>query len=176
MNTNKGTVQSIGTKQVNTKFGVKETFNLKINGEWYSAGFKRPDVAENDYIQFTWTANGNYKNIDVASILKVANDTSQRSPSVPTGVTMSKDDYWGRKEERDLETQQRIQLQSARNSAIAAVKLLLDVGAVKIPAAQNKKYDAVLALVDEVTAKYYNDTVEMYVAEGTAVQEEEGTE
>jgi hypothetical protein len=86
---------------------------------------------------------------------------------------MSKDDYWKRREERDLETQKRIQLQSARNSAIAAAEVIVNTGAIKLPAQQNKKYDSVLSLIDEITAKYYNDTVELYVADGAQVPKED---
>jgi len=50
----KGIVEKIATKKVTTKFGLKDTFSLKIGGEWYSAGFKRPPVGEGDNVSFDY--------------------------------------------------------------------------------------------------------------------------
>lgn len=170
MSMEKGTVEQIGVKDVQGKYGPGKVYNLKIDGQWLGCGFKQPDVNEGDYIEFNVTMNGKYKNIDVDSVQKIEGEAPQKAPSVQQAVArggaMNKDDYWSRREARDLETQKRIQLQSARNSAIAAVEVLVETGAVKLPAALNKRYDVMLALIDEVTAKYYNDTVELYVADG----------
>lgn len=69
-----------------------------------------------------------------------------------------KDQYWADKEKRDIETQKAIQLQSSRNSAIALLGVLLSSGAATLPAAKGKAYDAALALVDELTEKFQNET------------------
>jgi len=37
-----GVIEAISTKEVKTKFGPKNTFSIKVDGEWYSAGFKQP--------------------------------------------------------------------------------------------------------------------------------------
>ena len=39
-----GTVEAVSTKDVTTKFGVKPTFSMKINGAWVKCGFKNPNV------------------------------------------------------------------------------------------------------------------------------------
>ena len=166
MNIEKGVVSDITTRQVTTKYGVKDTFSIKVGGEWYGCGFKRPDVEENDFIEFTWDANGKYRNANVDSIKKVAAAAAERAPAIPTSsAPMGQDDYWGRKESRDLDTQKRIQLQASRNAALEATRILVDTGAVKLPATQNKKYEAILAVIDEITARFYHQTSELYVVE-----------
>lgn len=70
-----------------------------------------------------------------------------------------KDDYWRRKEERDVEVQRAIQYQSSRNAAIAAFDVLLKAEAVKLPAKQADKYDAALALIEELT-DHFNHQVD----------------
>ena len=37
-----GVVEEVGTKEVTTKFGVKPTFSIKVNGTWIKCGFKNP--------------------------------------------------------------------------------------------------------------------------------------
>jgi hypothetical protein len=49
-----GVVEQVGGKDVNTKFGVKPTFSFKVNGQWFSAGFKDPKVAVGDSIGFEY--------------------------------------------------------------------------------------------------------------------------
>lgn len=70
----------------------------------------------------------------------------------------SKDDYWKKKEKTDKLTQRAIQHQSARNSAIAFLDVLFKNEAVKLPAKQSDKFDAALALLDELTAKFIEAT------------------
>ena len=35
-----GIVEQVSTKDVNTKFGLKPTFSMKVNGTWIKCGFK----------------------------------------------------------------------------------------------------------------------------------------
>ena len=47
-----GIVEATGTKDVTTKFGVKPTYSLKVNGSWYKSGFKNPKADSGDEVQF----------------------------------------------------------------------------------------------------------------------------
>ena len=47
-----GIVEATGTKDVTTKFGVKPTFSLKVNGTWYKSGFKNPKADSGDEVSF----------------------------------------------------------------------------------------------------------------------------
>ena len=47
-----GIVEAVSTKDVNTKFGNKPTYSLKINGGWVKCGFKNPNAAVGDEVEF----------------------------------------------------------------------------------------------------------------------------
>lgn len=77
---------------------------------------------------------------------------AQRTSAPASGG--SKDGYWEAKEQRDIITQKAIQYQSSRNAAIELVSAALTAGAVALPAAKAKQWDALLALVDTVTERF----------------------
>lgn len=79
----------------------------------------------------------------------------QGAPSArPAASSQGKDGYWEAKEQRDIVTQKAIQYQSSRNAAIELVSAALTAGAVALPAAKAKQWDALLALVDTVTERF----------------------
>ena len=47
-----GVVEQVATKDVSTKFGVKPTFSLKVNGSWVKCGFKNPKANVGDTVEF----------------------------------------------------------------------------------------------------------------------------
>ena len=47
-----GIVEAVSTKDVNTKFGLKPTFSLKVNGGWVKCGFKNPNASVGDEVEF----------------------------------------------------------------------------------------------------------------------------
>jgi hypothetical protein len=47
-----GIVESVSTKDVNTKFGSKPTYSIKVNGAWVKCGFKDPKANVGDEIEF----------------------------------------------------------------------------------------------------------------------------
>lgn len=61
-------VESITTKKVNTRFGEKDAFSVKANGEWFSYGFKKPVFKEGDTIEFMFSTSSYGKSIDVATV------------------------------------------------------------------------------------------------------------
>ena len=58
-----GVVEAVSTKQVNTRFGEKTAYSVKIEGQWYGNGFKSPGVDKGQQVQFDYKMQGNYKNI-----------------------------------------------------------------------------------------------------------------
>ena len=58
-----GVVEAVSTKQVNTRFGEKTAYSVKIEGQWYGNGFKSPGVDKGQTVQFDYKMQGNYKNI-----------------------------------------------------------------------------------------------------------------
>lgn len=49
---NVGTLDTISSKTINTKFGPKLKYSVKIDGTWYDAGWKKPTVSEGTTVQF----------------------------------------------------------------------------------------------------------------------------
>lgn len=47
-----GVVEAITTKDVTTRFGVKPTYSLKVDGYWLKHGFKKPACNVGDTISF----------------------------------------------------------------------------------------------------------------------------
>lgn len=79
-------------------------------------------------------------------------------PATGGGAGAGKDTYWADKEKRDIITQKAIQLQASRNSAIAVLGVLLTNGAVALPSAKAKQYDAVMDLLAEITERFQEET------------------
>ena len=65
-----GIVEAVATKEVKTKFGMKPTFSLKVNGTWVKCGFKNPGANVGDETQFDGES-GTYgmeaKNVTITS-------------------------------------------------------------------------------------------------------------
>jgi len=47
-----GIVEAVSTKDVNTKFGLKPTFSMKVNGSWVKCGFKSHNASVGDEVEF----------------------------------------------------------------------------------------------------------------------------
>ena len=47
-----GIVEAVSTKDVNTKFGLKPTFSMKVNGTWVKCGFKSHNASVGDEVEF----------------------------------------------------------------------------------------------------------------------------
>ena len=47
-----GIVEAVSTKDVNTKFGLKPTFSMKVNGNWVKCGFKSHNASVGDEVEF----------------------------------------------------------------------------------------------------------------------------
>lgn len=62
------TVQEIATKDVTTRFGVKPSYRVKLSGEWFNFGFKKPGFAVGDNINFNFTEGKYGKEADAATV------------------------------------------------------------------------------------------------------------
>lgn len=139
----------------------KGFYNCKIGSNWYGFGKYAPKFKEGDTVQFEYSMNGKFANVDYKSVQVV----SEGAPSVATAASnkasFSKDDYWLDRAEKDIVNQKKIQYQSARKDALVVAGILLEQNAVTLPAAKNAKYDAILSLVDELTNTYYKHVDEL---------------
>lgn len=176
-----GNVQRITTRQA----GRGTATNIQVNGQWYGCGFNGVPCQEGDVIQFTATQNGQYWNADVRTIQVIGgggggqqhqSPPQQRQQQGPARAQSgnarassggSRDAYWEKKEERDVITQKVIQLQASRNSAIAVCSAAISAGILPLPTKKADAFDAFLAAVDEVTARFERDAANK--AAGNAV-------
>ena len=137
-----------------------------VDGVWYGVGKGHPPFVEGDYIEFNFSENGNYKNMDVRSVVKKEASVTQAVPvktvtkSMSKTVGMSRDDYWADKALKDIDKDRRIQLMSSRNAAINTVELLLNSNALKVPEAIGKRYDVILAAIGEITNHYESNLLD----------------
>lgn len=149
--------------------------NIKVNGQWIGCGFNGVPANQGDQVQFGTVQNGQYLNADMNNFQVLSAGSSQpqqqhapqqqrqAAPQRPrAGGNPSagggKDDYWAKKEERDVITQQVIQLQASRNAAIAVCSSALAANILPVPAKKADAFDAFLAAVDEVTQRYEANT------------------
>ena len=133
------------------------SFTLRGDRAFYRLGSKKPHFSEGDSIQFDVEMKGANAYARNATPW-TGGEVSQAQPAAAVAAASPRtaDDFWRRKEQRDVETQKRIELQSCRNSALELVKLLVSTEALKLPAKQADKVPVVEELVKHYT-KYFID-------------------
>lgn len=136
----------------------KVFYSLKLanDGQLYGFGPTNPMTRTGDRVLFEWTNNERgYPTADPSS-LKVEKAETHTSTAAPARavVSMGKDDYWSRKEARDIENDKLRALGASRNTAIAWIDFLVKAEAVKLPAKQADREEALNALLDDYTRTF----------------------
>jgi hypothetical protein len=90
-----GTVESISTKDVNTKFGTKPTFSMKVNGTWIKCGFKDPGVQVGYEVEFDGIS-GTY-GVETKSVNVLKKGGGTPAPAKEASVGAPKAVYGGSK-------------------------------------------------------------------------------
>lgn len=139
------------------------SFRLADDANYYNCGTTPAPVAKGQLIQFEAKAGkpGSFQvDLGTVEVLKEAT-TEVATPQLGSfRKTWSKKEdakeaYWQRREERDIVTQQVIQLQSSRNSAIELARLIVDTGGIDLEkVAKGKKKAVIEDLVDQITGKF----------------------
>ena len=80
-----GIVEAVSTKDVNTKFGLKPTFSMKVNGTWVKCGFKSHNASVGDEVEFDGNT-GTY-GMETKAVNIIRKGTGGAAPSA--GVTSS---------------------------------------------------------------------------------------
>lgn len=152
----KGKVFKVSGKQF--QFGMLYSIKLDGNPTYYSTGKDKPRCKDGDYVQFEEYQNvAGYWNAKPESVLVL-----DETPQVSTGASVktayqggvSKDDYWARKEARDLENDKARNVGASRNTAIAFVDLLQKSEALKLPTKQSEKADVLFEYVEHYAQKF----------------------
>lgn len=151
--------------------------NIQINrSDWYGCGFVTPDklkFQKGDNISFTYTENGQYKNVDLRS---VEVQKGAAAPSAAPASGSGNSNNWDQKNAQDAERQRAISVQSCRNSAIEVVKILKDLDALPLGSKKQDIAGNLEKYVDDLTDRYFNETQQLAANKprGAVVQSEEG--
>lgn len=140
-----GVVEFLNEKE----FGGRKLYSIKVEGEYYGCGNKRPACSKGDSVKFNAVQNGKYWNVDGNVDVQTGSAAAATAAASP-GRMM---------EERK---QKAIALQAARNSAIAVTSALLQSGAIKLPSTQAKQADVVLGFISDLAAEYLEETMAIY--------------
>lgn len=148
-----------------TQYGVM--YDVEINGKRYGHGKIKPKFLAGDCVKFSVIRNGQYANVKAGSMEK--HDVEESSPATavlatvaagtPATTGATKPDTYANKEDS---RQNSIVLQSARKDAIEVTKLLLQADATGIKAKDTwaTKHELLLALVNDLTRRYYHNVVD----------------
>ena len=127
-----------------------KAYNIKVDGNWYGFGFESPGFEEGTVVEFDVKANGKWKNVDNDTLKVLGKSTAPKKEAAETYSGGNREDYWSKKEERDVVVQRQICYQASRNSALSFMTLLMEAGAVKMPTKQADK----VAVMEEVLNHY----------------------
>jgi hypothetical protein len=172
----KGIVGKISQNQFQGK--VLSSFALKGQDGWYSLGEHAPTFKEGDSIQFDvqqrgkyvyakeiepWTDGGATQAPSVAGTVGAGSAGFNRSAPRRGGYSAGgKSDeeksYWSNRDAKEIVTQRRIEIQAARNAAIATATVMFEKELVKVPTKQADKYDAFIQLVEQLTSEFIAST------------------
>lgn len=166
----KGVVDRVSEKD--GKYGKMFSLKLRDSDTWYGLkGAKYMPVKPGQLVEFEAAQNDRgYWDADGRGV-KVLQDAVAEAPAaraVAAGATVTKDDYWRRREDRDLLNDQLRNVGAARNTAIAFVDLLAKYEGVKLPAKQADREKALLEAVHHYTEEFMNG-IQQEPAEATVV-------
>lgn len=128
-------------------------YSMLVDDKWYGLGSNDPGFSDGAMVEFEVTQNGDYFNAKNVKVL----GKSATKPVTTGSRTVNnneKEDYFRRKEERDVLNDKLRNIGAGRNTAIAFVDLLVKADAIKLPAAQNKKADALFEAVEYYRVKF----------------------
>lgn len=164
MSTNtKGVVSNTSAKDWPGRNGTVTLYSFQIEGDrtWYRCGTDKPPFSMGDSISFDYESDGKNNTLVPGSVTKMAATAATRAPAPKAGKTQENWDaraaYWDAKEKRDIEViEPRIALASSRSAAIEVVGLALAHDAIVFGnAAKGARLQIILAAVDEVTGRFY---------------------
>jgi hypothetical protein len=154
----------------NREFSGKMTYSIKIDGSplYFRLNDKRyPGIVEKgNMVEFEAEENSDGKSAKVIGAVRAgrAAPTSEAGKGAAVGGGVD----WAKKDAS-------IQYQSSRKDAVEFVKLLVQTGALGLPAAKSKQVAALELAVDRYTAQFFADIAELGAVKRTTSEEvEEG--
>lgn len=166
-NQTSGIVAKIISKPAGNTGGTAYNFVIVEAGKdvWYGHGFAPTKFQEGDHITFSWTASGNFKNVDARSV-RVGSAPAQ-SQQQQQAAPVAAQGGGG----RFNSTQLAIQYQASRNAAIHLLDVMVTAGALPLPTKKGDQYDAILAIVDDITNQFHTKTDKVVANEGLVLED-----
>lgn len=128
------------------------SFKLANDEALYVCGTTKPNVVKGDFVTFEAKENKRGQMaVNMSSIVRKEGEVLSPSDG-------AKPQGWAKSGFNDDKRQRTIEWQAARNSAIAAAQVILSNGAIKLPAKESGKYDAVMALIADLTKQFFAET------------------
>jgi len=148
------TIERVGSRQVNTKFGEKTVYSFMANNVWYGSIWKDHGLHEGAVVEFEFQTNS--KGYNDVSDIKVVGQQSPTTPqqTAPVG-------HLAQPAPANNTRQMQIHYQSSRHDAVQIVKGMVASEAIVLPAKTAARYSAYLAYVDEITLKLYSKLEEI---------------
>jgi hypothetical protein len=158
--------------------GTAYSIKLEGNDVYYGCGFKDPGLNPGDAVQFEANLNAkNYWEVDPKSIRKLDSTPVIHNPTARQAVAVNgKDDYWTRKEQRDIANDVARNIGASTNTAISFVELLLKAEAVKLPAKIADREQVLAELVSYYAKKFRGESTEDEAPTPTPVVEQAAVE
>lgn len=139
---------------------VGTMYNLVVDGQMYGAGKVQPNVRPGDVVQFESAQRGRYSNVVPGTLRAVSGGAPVPAPRQGgyQGGARTGRPAPSRGSSDFGKNQEVISRQAARNSAIAMLAQLVALDAVPVAksAKPGDKFDAIVAIVDKLTEKYFN--------------------
>lgn len=144
-----GRIDYINTRD--TKVGT--TYGIKVNGKEYGLFKDKCPFPEGTVVKFQARENGNFTNVVKGTLEQVEAPTQEATS--PSSASNSYD-----------KRQKSIEYQSSRKLAADVLDSLIRAEAVPLPA-KDKRYEAVMALLDDLTWQFFEevDTLEERIEE-----------
>jgi len=130
---------------------------LSDDDVWYGLGKKEPNFDKGATIQFEYSENGKYKNVE-GRVNVISNAEAPTRRKATASDIMTKDDYWRRKEENDIFTQREIRWQASRNAALEFMKMAFSVDALPLSKKGADKEELLNEYLNTYTQQFYTDT------------------
>ena len=172
-------VTGIVSKVLTKAWNGKTFYSLAlVNDKIYGFGMKNPKANPGDTVAFESTVNAKGYPEGDFNTLKV----TKGEPAVVSGGSvgasraMGKDDYWTRKEARDVENDKLRTIGAGRNTAIAWIDLLLKNEVIKLPAKAADREKALNAILADYTLKFAGKDEPAPATEPEEAQEEPATQ
>lgn len=144
MSQESGVIQEIQSRSV---AGNKTAYDIVIAGQRYGAGLYAPKAKVGDYVTFTVSQNGNFKNVERGTLKVGKAPKGEEQAAIKAKVGAAVNSFDAR--------QDAISRQAASNTAIAWVSFLQAAGALTVPATKGKAQAALDLVRKEYEKEFY---------------------